>query len=170
MVAPLYRLLMKSTPWRWSHVEQSSFTKSKDLLSSESVLVHYDVGKEILLACDASQYGLGVVLSHKMPDGSERPVAFASRTLSKAERNYSQVEKEGLACIFGVKKFHSFLFGRKFTIITDHKPLLTLFSEVRPVPTQCSARIQRWSLTLSAYDYEISYRSSKAHSNADALS
>ena len=169
-VAPLYRLLRKSTPWKWSQVEQSAFSKSKDLLSSGSVLVHYDVNKEIFLACDASQYGLGVVLSHKMQDGSERPVAFASRTLSKAERNYSQVEKEGLACIFGVKKFHSFLFGRKFTIITDHKPLLTLFSEVRPVPTQCSARIQRWSLTLSAYDYEICYRSSKAHSNADALS
>ena len=64
------------------------------------------------------------VLSHKMSDGTERPIAFASRTLSSAEKNYSQLDKEGLACIFGVKRFHLYLYGRNFTLVTDHKPLL----------------------------------------------
>ena len=120
-VAPLYRLLQKSSQWRWTQTEQTAFEKSKKLLSSDSVLIHFDASKDIVLACDASQSGLGVVLSHKMSDGSERPVAFASRTLSPAEKNYSQVEKEALACVFGVKKFHIFLFGRKFSLVTDHK-------------------------------------------------
>ena len=71
--------------------------------------MHFDPAKEVILACDASPYGIGAVLSYKMPDGSERPVGFASRTLSRAECNYSQLEKEGLACIIGVKKFHTCL-------------------------------------------------------------
>ena len=108
-LAPLYMLLKNSTCWLWTQCEQSAFEKSKALLSSKSVLVHFDPSREILLACDASSYGIGAVLSHKMPDGSERrrPIAFASRTLSKAEKNYSQIEKEGLACVFGVKRFHT---------------------------------------------------------------
>ena len=109
--APLYRLLQKSSQWRWTQTEQTAFEKSKKLLSSDSVLIHFDASKDIVLACDASQSGLGVVLSHKMSDGSERPVAFASRTLSPAEKNYSQVEKEALACVFGVKKFHIFVWS-----------------------------------------------------------
>ena len=103
--------------------------KSKELLLSSKVLVHLDPDREVVLACDASPYGLGAVLSHKMPDGVERHIAFASRTLSPAEQKYSQLEKEGLACVFGVKKFHTYLYGRQFSLLTDHKPLLGLFSE-----------------------------------------
>ena len=107
--------------------EQEAFQKSKDLLLSSKVLVHFDPKLPVVLACDASSYGIGAVLAHKMSDGTEKPIGFASRTLSVAEQQYSQIEKEGLSCVFGVQRFHAYLIGRHFTLITDHKPLLLLF-------------------------------------------
>ena len=110
------------------------------------------------------------MLSHRMEDGSEKPIAYASRTLAPAEKRYAQIEKEGLAIVFGVTKFRQYLLGREFTIISDHKPLLGLFSHTRSIPQMASARILRWALTLSAYQYTISFKSGKTHSNADGLS
>ncbi len=143
---------------------------SKDLLSSDECLIHFDGTSPLTLACDASAYGLGAVLAHKMPNGDERPIAYVSRTLSSAERNYSQLEKEGLACIFGVKKFHNYVFGRAFELVTDHKPLLGLIKEDRATSLQASARIKRWSLFLSTYEYTLTFRRTSEHANADALS
>ena len=85
--------------WHWTSKQQRAFTRSKQLLTSVKVLVHYDQRLDLVVAGDASAYGIGAVLSHKMPNGEERPVAFASRTLSLADRKYSQVEKEALACV-----------------------------------------------------------------------
>ena len=113
---PLYNLLEKQAKWNWGPKQQEAFIEAKSQLTSDCVLAHYDPQQEIVLSCDASPYGVRAVLSHPYADGSERPVAFASRSLSKAERNYSQLDKEGLAIIFGVRKFHDFLFDRKFTI------------------------------------------------------
>ena len=102
--------------------------------------------------------------------GLEQTIAYASRTLNPAECNYSQLEKEGLLCIFVIKRFHDCLFGRHFELITDHKPLLGLLKEDRATSTQASPRIKRWSLFLSSYEYSLVFRSTTAHSNADALS
>ena len=169
-INPLYRLLLKSSPWHWGNREQKAFEASKQLLLSSQLLAHYDPQHALVLACDASPYGLGAVLSHRYPYGSERPIGYASRTLTGAEKNYSQIEKEGLACVFGVKHFHCYLYGRTFTLITDHQPLLSLFSASRAVPAQASGRIQRWALTLAMYEYTIVHRKSSQHVNADALS
>ncbi|KAL5481688.1 hypothetical protein EMCRGX_G021912 [Ephydatia muelleri] len=170
MLAQLYRLLQAKIPWNWTQKEKMAFENSKNLLLSAKVLVHFDPNKELILACDASSYGVGAVLSHKMSDGTERPIAFASRTLSSAEKNYSQLEKEGLACIFGVKRFHLYLYGRNFTIVTDHKPLLQLFDPQRGIPMQVSGRIQRWIMTLAVYKYKLVFKKTEEHGNADALS
>ena len=76
------------------------------------MVVHFNLELPIALACDASAYRVGAVLAHKMPDGYERPVGFASRTLLKKEKGYSQIEKEGLSYVFGVTRFHTYLMGR----------------------------------------------------------
>lgn len=167
---PLHRLLRKDYTWRWGKDQSNAFQTAKDLLQSANVLVHYDPLKELVVSCDASPYGIGAVISHVMEDGVERPIAYASRTLAKAEKGYAQIDKEGLAVVFAVKKFHQFLYGRHFKIYTDHKPLLGLFDTHRAIPPMASSRIQRWALTLSAYEYDLIYRPGKENSNADALS
>ena len=100
---PLNQLLHKQTKWVWSKECERSFKLAKEKLVSTEVLAHYDPALELKLAADASAYGAGAVLSHVMQDGTERPIAFASHTLSSAEQNYAQVEKEALALVFGIK-------------------------------------------------------------------
>ena len=164
-LSPLYLLL--STPWSWGSRQRCAFRDIKELLRSGQVLTHFDDGLPLILACDASPYGLGAVLSHRMPSGA---IGFASRTLTKAERNYSHLDKEALSIIFGVKRYHQYLHGRQFVIKTDHKPLIHIFSESRAVLTMASGRIQRSALTLGGYNYAIEFKEGKSMANADALS
>ena len=117
MHAPLYRLLQKDTKWNWGKDQQEAFERAKDIVQSSTLLVHYDPKRQLVLTCDASPFGIGAVLAHIMDDGSERPVGYASKTLSQAEKGYSQLDKEALAIVFGVTKFHSYLYGRPLPYI-----------------------------------------------------
>ena len=170
MLAPLYQLLQKTKSWTWGKAQATAFQQAKKALTSAEVLTHYDPDRDLILDCDASPYGVGAVLSHCLQDGQMKPIAFASRSLTPAEKKYSQLDKEGLAIVFGVKRFHQYLSGRSFAIYSDHKPLQHIFAEDRPIPVMASARLQRWALTLSAYKYTILYKPGAQHGNADLLS
>ena len=144
LFGPLHELLKKGKSWKWSKECEKYFRHAQMMLTSSKVLVHFDSKRNTRLKCDASQYGIGAILSQDMDNGEERPVAFASRSLGQAENNNSQIEKEALCVVFGVKKFHKYLFGRKFTIANDHKHLLTLLNESKSVPAMVSGMIKRW--------------------------
>ena len=166
---PLNDLLKREHSWYWSDECEAAFCKLKEKLAS-TVLVHYDISLPLKLACDASAYGVGAVISHVINDGSDLPVAYASWTLTKSEQNYPQIEKEALSNILVVKKFHKFLYGRKFTLVTDHKPLVTILGPRSHIPTLAAARLQRWALLLAAYQYEVEFKSTDKHGNAEGLS
>lgn len=166
----LHRLLDDGRKWTWTREHQNAFESLKKLLTSESLLVKYDASRPLVLCCDASPVGVGAVLAHQDDSGNEFPIAYASRTLGKSERNYAQIDREGLAVVYGVRHFHQYLAGRSFTIITDHKPLLGLFGTDKRMPEVLSPRMLRWTLLLSAYNYQIKYRKGQDNSNADGLS
>lgn len=163
------RLLDKNSSWKWTKQEAEAFRQAKQLLQPSSVLAHYSAQKPLILACDASPYGLGAVLSHVDDNGYEVPIAYGSRTTT-AESNYAQTDREALAIGFGIKKFHKFIYGRHFRIVTDHKPLLGLLHHAKPMSQVLSPRMLRWPPMLYAYDYELEYRLARSLKNADALS
>ena len=170
ILTPLNELLQQHRKWKWSANCTKAFEEAKKLLTTSSVLVHYDTSLPMRMAADASAYGIGAVISHVLPNGDEKPIAFTSRTLSSSEKNYSQIEKEALALVYGVYKFHQYLYGRRFTLVTDHQPLTTIFGPKKGIPTIAAARIQRWAVQLAAFQYDIEYKSTHDHGNADALS
>lgn len=166
---PLYDLCKKEVPFVWSEECEKSFKESKELLVSDKILVHYDPNLPLIVTCDASSYGVGAVLSHRV-NGLDKPIMFASSTLSNAEKGYSQIEREALAIMFAVKKFHKFVFGRQFTLVTDHQPLQYIFGNKSRIPVTSANRLQRWAIILSGYMYTIEYKKGKSIGNADALS
>ena len=119
----LNRLLQHNTFWHWTEACTAAFDEVKRQIGSDLVLTHFHPDLPLHVASDASPYGLGAVLSRSMPDGTERPIAFDSRTLNTAEQNYSQIDKDTLGIVWSLRKFHTYLHGRRFTIITDHQPL-----------------------------------------------
>ena len=140
------------------------------MIASYLVLTHNDENVPSKLQCDARSSGLGAVISHMYPDGSERPLSFASRSLSKAETNYSQIDRKALSIDWAIKKFHLFLFVRPFTRMTDCKVLLSIFSPVKGMPSTAASNLQPWAIFLCGYNYTIEYRKRPEHGNADGLS
>ena len=102
--------------------------------------------------------------------GVKRPIAYASRTLTNAEKNHPETEREALSLVYEIRKFHQYLYRRKFVLVTDHKPLTTLLGPKKSIPPLAAAQLQRWALLLSAYTYEIKWKLRREHANADGLS
>ena len=164
---PLTMLTGDTVPWQWASEQQSAFQQLKDSLSSAPLLVYADPTRSYILQTDASDCAVGAVLSQQQEDGSERPIAFWSHKLNKAEFNYSATEKELLAIVEACEHWAGYLEGSQHPILvrTDHQPLTWLNS--KPVVT---ARLARWVMRLTGYDFRIEYVKGKENGAADALS
>ncbi|XP_071629552.1 uncharacterized protein [Temnothorax longispinosus] len=161
---PLTNLLKKDIDFKWGDKEQESFDILRNALCHEPILQYPDFTKPFLLTTDASGTAIGAILSQGQI-GKDQPISYASRVLNKAEKNYSTIEKELLAIVYAVQHFRPYLYGKKFKLITDHKPLTWLHKLKDP-----TSRLARWRIKLTEYDYEIIYKPGKINANADALS
>lgn len=144
--------------------QQESFEDLRDALCEEPLLQYLDFTKPFILTTDASNFAVGTVLSQG-PIRKDLSIAYTSQVLSKAEQNYSTTEKECLALVYAVNHFRPYLFGREFTVVTDHRPLVWLHSVKDP-----RSRLVRWRLRLAEYQYQVVHKSGKTNLNADALS
>ena len=168
--AHLNNLLKVKTKWNWTQDCNEAFLDIKKCLSTSPVHAHFDPNERLVIACDASPYGVTAVLSHRYASGSERPIAYASRTLSPAEKNYSQNDREALAVMFGVKKFQEYVFGKTFTLVTDNKALTHIYSPSKTISNVAASRVRRWAVHLGSFSYTVEHRSASKHSNVDGLS
>ena len=163
LAAPLRMLLEKNTAWHWDVQQQNSFERLKQTITNAPVLKYYDVNKHVTIQVDASPDGLGAVLLQ-----DERPVAYASRSLTQTQRNYAQIEKEMLAITFGCERFHDYIFRKKsVTVHTDHKPLEFIFK--KPL-YHAPLRLQRMILRTQKYSINVQYKPGKELLIADTLS
>ena len=161
---PLTELLKRNVPYKWDDRTDTAFCTLKSILTTEPLLQYPDFTRPFVLTTDASNEAIGAVLSQG-PVGKDLPIAYASRTLLNAEKNYPTIEKELLAIVWACKHFRPYLYGRKFTIVTDHRPLTWIFSVKDP-----SSRLLRWRLQLEEHEYEVKYKKGSSNTNADALS
>lgn len=162
VTSPLRNLTRKDVPWAWSAEHDKSIQNLKTLISKAPVLQYFDPNKETVLQCDASKDGLGACLLQ-----DNHPIAFVSRSLTKCEQMYSQIEKELLAIAFGVAKFHYFIYGRPVTVQSDHRPLEAI---AKKSLTSVSPRLQSLLLKLSGYNLKICYTPGSQLYIADFLS
>lgn len=171
---PLYKLLEgkqgKKLQFNWNSTCETAFQEAKKAFMSEKILAHYNPVLPTIVACDASAYGVGAVLSQKQPDGSERVIQYASQSLTNTQRKYSQIDKEAYAIIFAIKKFYQYLFGNHFVLYTDHRPLTQIFAPGKGLPAHSALRMQHYAIFLQGFSYEVKYRNTKLHGNADGLS
>lgn len=161
---PLTELLKKETVFHWGQEQNKAFCILRKALCSEPLLQYPDFTKPFVVTTDASQIAIGGILSQGAI-GKDQPIAYTSRLLNDAEQNYSTIERELLAIVYAVNHFRPYLFGRKFQLVTDHKPLVWLNSVKDP-----TSRLVRWRLKLAEYEYEVVYKAGKSNVNADALS
>lgn len=167
---PMNNLLKKEVDFHWCRKCERAFAEIKREMTSERVLAHYNPELPLVLATDASNYAVGAVLSHIYPDGTERPIQYASQTLSPTQQRYPMVDKEAYAIIYGVRKFYQYVYSRKFTLFTDNKAVKQIFMPGKGLPILSATRMQHYAVYLESFDYEIKHRKSEENANADALS
>ena len=157
----------KDVKFHWTHDCDEAFTTLRDRLTAYPILAYPDFRRPFRVQTDASNWAVGAVLSQDYK-GQEKVIAYASSTLSKSERNWSAYDKEFYAVVWAIRHFRPYLGGSSFTVMTDHKPLVNIKS-IKPGhdPT---ARRERWSIEISAYDFTVQYRKGASNGNADALS
>jgi transposase InsO family protein len=165
IAAPLYGLMKKNVTFYWSEACEKAFQQIKSILVTSPILRYPDFTKEFILCCDASDVGVASILSQIDDNNNEYVVAYASRSLSSEEVRYTTTEKECLAVIFGIKQFRTYLYGKHFTVYTDHSSLQWLLKL-----KDSNARLLRWSLQLQGVNFTIKHRSGNLNGNADALS
>ena len=159
---PLRELLEKSVEWHWMERQQKAYEELINSITQAPVLKNFDVSADVTVSVDASSEGLGACLLQGM-----QPVAYASRALNTAERNYAQIEKEMLAIVFGTNKFHQYIYGKQVSVETDHKPLESLFK--KPL-SKAPQRIQRLMFRVQHYDLKVNYVPGNQLLIADTLS
>lgn len=154
----------------WTEEAKKAYNSLKKELASDRVLVPYDPKLPLLLATDASPVGLGAVLSHIMPDGSERPISYASKALSETERRYPQIDREGMAVVWAAKRYFLYVYARKFTIFTDNRAISHSFAPNSNLPHFTLSRCANYAAYLSHFNYDIKFKTSAQNANADFLS
>jgi hypothetical protein len=160
--ASLRDLLKKDSEFQWSSSHEQDFKKVKELISDEITLAYFDPNKEAVIQVDASSRGLGAAILQ-----GDKPIAFASKSLTPTEQRYANIERELLAVVFGCQRFHTYIYGKPFSIESDHNPLEMIDAKnLKAAPP----RLQRMLLELQGYDYRIRYRPGKEITLADGLS
>ena len=163
--APLRDVIFDSE-FVWTDEAQQSFDKIKTAIAQDSILAYPDPTATLVVDTDASDIGLGAVISQIGRDGIEHPIAYASRVLAPNEKKWSVMERECLAVVWAItEQFHCYIYGSRFVVRTDNRPLSWMRTLTKPAP-----RIARWILKLQEYDFKIVHRPGSANRNADALS
>lgn len=167
VVEPLRALLRGEAEFIWTDEVDNAFNETKQMVANYISLALFDSTLPTIVTCDSSSYGIAASMS-QMHGSTERIVACISRTLSPAERKYSVGEKEALACVWACERLHTYLWGRKFILRTDHRSLTTLLTSKGQ--GRASMRIARWNTRLMLYDYDIEYKPGAENHVADCFS
>lgn len=162
---PIFSTLRKGKNFEFGEEAKRAFEKLKKALTSSPVLIHPDFSKHFYIQCDASDVGVGGVLFQRDENGAEHPIAFVSKKLTAAQKNYSVTERECLSVVMSIKRFRPYIELMPFTVITDHSSLKWLMSN-----KELSGRLARWSLMLQGHNFEIEHRRGCQNVVPDALS
>ena len=157
---PLRKLLSKQNAWIWEYPQATAFQKIKEDPIKSPVLALYTPTRETVVSADASSFGLGAVIQQRQDTGDFKPIAYASRSMTPTEQKYAQIEREALAVTWACERFSDYLYGMRFQVETDHKPLVSLLSSGKRLD-ELPIRIQRFRLRLMRYNFSISHVSGK---------